>query len=130
MHIFIHKTGVMHSMLRYLSAGYVAHTSGIVPMSKIIGVSDKLTHIYETEVSKFVRARRKKKGLGNAVYFCYPARDGVSFQFFLLLSPGKHKMRGREQLKDASKKRQRLIFDDRYEAIQLPQKGGVSGDSI
>lgn len=126
MQIFIHKTGIMQQMIRYLSVGYINHTNGVVHASKIAGLSKKLMSKYDTEIDKNRRTRRKKKGQGNAVYLCYPSRENVSFQFFLFLSPGTHFMRGCEKLKDATKKRQRVIFDECYEAIQLPRKGGIN----
>lgn len=126
MKIHIHKTGVMHFLLRHLSSGYTEYTTGIVEASKILRLAEKFRDIYKTDLNKDQRRYRKQKGKGNALFICYPSKDGLQFQFFLLLSPGEHPMRQSEKLRDATKKRQRLTFDDgSYEAIVLPRSGGV-----
>ena len=122
--IYVHKSGAMHNLLAHLANGYVDHTSGIVPASKAVALAAKLSTKYETHLSKHQRRRRKLKGKGNAILLMYPHKTDLAFQFFLLVSPGEHLARTAEKLRDARQKRQRLTFDDRYEALLLPQRGG------
>src|SRR5262245_18995547 len=68
-----------------LSRGYFYYVKGTVPAHKNPEKIDKkLTEIYETDVSKWTRVRRKKSGLANVRYFRFRQT------FLLMATEGAH----------------------------------------
>lgn len=70
----------------YLANGYYFYVSGTIPLGKDARqVDEKLIARYEIDISKYVRFRRKQRGLANLHYLRYG-------RFFLLLaSHGEHR---------------------------------------
>ncbi len=124
--IYVHKTGILHSLLTVTAKGYIFHTAGQVPAAKAEGLIEKFRQHYAINPDRVEAQRRKRKGQANARLFLYPAREGPRYDFWLLVTEGEHPAFAAERLKDARLKRGRLLFQDQYEAIRLPAQGSVA----
>lgn len=89
---------VQQLAVAYLTHGYWFHVTGVVPADKDpCNVDRKLLDIYNVELSRWARTRRKRAGLANMQYLRYD-------RFFVLMAThGKHLFFEREvgQIRDA-----------------------------
>lgn len=126
MHLFTHKTGTLHAMLQATSRGHHWWIAGEVSAGRVVPMMQKFTEQWGTETAKWTRSRNRKNGIASATLFVHPTYLRPSFSWWLLLTDGEHPARKSETgFRDALDRRQRLTFQDTYEAIQLPSSGAV-----
>lgn len=124
MHLFAHKTGTLHAMLQAISRGHHWWLTGEVSAARAPSMVAKFAGQWGTETPKRTRARNKSRGLASAVLFVHPTHVRPSFCWWLMLTEGEHPARGAEAgFRDGRDRRQRLTFQDEYEALQLPSPG-------
>jgi len=86
----------------------------------------KFDKVYDIETPQRTKARRRERGQANAVFFAHPTYIRPSFAWWLLLTDGEHPAREAEKsIKDVRDRRQRLVFQENYEALVLPAQGAV-----
>jgi len=124
-HIYIHLSGTLHSLITHTAKGYTHHVSGIITPDKVNHLSDRFEQLYDTELSKFQRARRKKAGICNVRFFLHPRYITHDFQWWLLATDGEGAFHKRESPKSGLKKRHRLTAFNQYQAVILPSKGSI-----
>lgn len=122
--LHVHKTTLMHDVLRLIGHGYQEHFGGRVHASKAVRFVEKMDVEYGVLARPAQRSYRHRMGRANASIFVHPLRDTEHFGWFILLTPGDHIAREREALKDVKEKKGRLRFDERFEAIKTPREGG------
>lgn len=126
MHLFAHKTGTLHAMLQAISRGHHWWLAGEVSAARVSPMVAKFAQQWGTETPKRTRARNKSNGLASAVLFVHPTYVRPSFSWWLMLTEGEHPARGAEAgFRDGRDRRQRLTFQDEYEALQLPSPGAL-----
>ena len=121
--IYIHLSGTLHSLITHTAKGYVHHVSGVVKPDKVEHLYSRFEELYDTELSKFQRARRKKAGICNVRFFLHPRYTTPDFQWWLLATDGEGLFHEREKPFCSTFKRQRLRAFNQYEAIKLPNEG-------
>ena len=70
--IYIHLSGTLRHLLTLTSRGYVHHVTDVIKPDKAEYLSDRFQTQYETEFSKFQRARKKKAGKSNVRFLMHP----------------------------------------------------------
>jgi len=123
--IYIHLSGTLHNLITLTAKGYVYHVSGVVKPEKALHLHSRFSEIYDTELSRFQRARRKKNGKCNVRFFMHPRYTSHEFEWWLLATEGEGIFHERENPKSGLKKRHRLRAFKNYEAIIAPAKGDV-----
>lgn len=124
MDICVHKSGTMQQIQLLASRGYVSHFGGEVAAAKAQKLVARFSELYEVSASRGVRYRRRKAGHANASLVMHPVHATMNFQWIVLLTEGDHPARQEETLWPIDDRRHRVVFDHRFELIQLRAKGG------
>lgn len=115
----------MQQPLRAVAKGYSLHITGRVPADRLLALAAKFEAIFKTDASYSTRQSRRRRGVANYYFFAHPRRGSTSFDWWLLSTEGTPPKGVNEQWRDASKQGQRLRYQDRFEAVQMPAKGGA-----
>lgn len=113
-------------MLQAVSRGHHWWIAGEVSAARVIPMMQKFTETWGTDKAKWTRYRNRTSGIASALLFVHPTYLRPSFSWWLLLTDGEHPARETEAgFRDTLDRRQRLTFQDTYEALQLPSSGAV-----
>jgi len=123
--LYIHLSGTLHSLITLTAKGYVHHVTGVVKPEKVEALAARFEELYDTELSRFQRARRKKAGKCNVRFIIHPRYTTPDFQWWLLATDGEGLFHEREKTKDSTKKRGRLTAFSQYQAVMQPAKGSI-----
>lgn len=120
--VFDRKSTFMQRIADHARVGYFYWTSGEVPIEKAATLARKFADLYLVGLTKDVRFKRKKLGLGNAVLLLWQGQGDTQthIQFVLMVSTGDHPAHQLELLQDVRLSRIQVTG---YELLQLPRKG-------
>ncbi|MCZ4283074.1 hypothetical protein O4H49_19980 [Kiloniella laminariae] len=121
--IFVHKTGAMTEISRYVSRGYSFYISGFIPAEKLHHFHDKISERYNFNLTKYQKAYQKRKGNYNSHFITYPRYNSLGFNWIILFTHDLSEVDKTENFYSIKSKNQRLMFTDRFELIELPRKG-------
>jgi len=123
--ITVFLSQAMQQPLRAVAKGYSLHVTGQVPADRLLALAAKFEATFQTSASYSLRQSRRRREVANYFFFAHPRRGSTSFDWWLLSTEGSPPKGVNETWRDASKQGQRLGFQDRFEAVQLPAKGGA-----
>ena len=122
--VFLHIA--MQQPLQALARGYVRHVGGSVEAERLLGFAAKFEALYATEASYAQRQNRRRRGLAAYRLFLQPRRGSTKFDWLLLATQGTYPEGADEKWRDATRNGQRLGYQGRFEAVQMPAKGGIN----
>ena len=119
--IFTNRNVVMQRLADAFGHGYDHYESGSVKVTRIEHLVNKFDMNYQALADRNVRARRKRKGLGNATVIFWLHQDTV-YWWLLVTSPelGDHAAHTIEKLRNARIKEERIQING-FELVELPK---------
>lgn len=108
--------------------GFRLFTSGTVPVTRALRLVRRFEALYEVNLHRNTRARRRQRGEGSALLFlyrlpdCIESEDPMQLGWTLLVSDGVSRARERELLLDAFDSRHPLTIGP-YELVRMTRKG-------
>lgn len=123
--LLCHKSALMQAIQDCVSNGFTQYTSGVITGEKLPDFLKKMSIKYAVNQHRQTEYRRRKKGVGNARLYVYPANEFMapqSFVFYLLVSNGIHAAHEGEELQDIHEKRQRITVGQ-FELVRQTRVG-------
>ncbi len=122
--VFLHIA--MQQPLQALAKGYVRHAGGSVEADRLLALAAKFEALFAIDANYAQRQNRRRRGLATYMFFVQPRRGSTKFDWLLMATAGADPEGAKEKWRDASKAGQRLSYQDRFEAVQMPARGGVN----
>lgn len=110
------KILLMQRLQDYGRLGYQYYFQGEVGIDKLNSLTRKFAQQYETELSKFQRARRKQSGQAVTQLLIWIPEDSDKAHFWLMVTEGKGRVHEQETLQDIQSKNNRISLSD-YELV-------------
>ena len=110
------KILLMQRLQDYARLDYRYYFQGEVGLDKLNSLSRKFAQQYDTELSKFQRARRKRSGEAVTQFLVWMPEDSDKARFWLLATEGKGRVHDYETLLDLRDKANRIRLPD-YELV-------------
>lgn len=110
------KILLMQRLQDYARLDYRYYFQGEVGLDKLNSLSRKFAQQYETELSKFQRARRKRSGEAVTQFLVWIPTDSDKAHFWLMATEGKGRIHEYETLQDLRDKASRISLSD-YELV-------------
>lgn len=110
------KILLMQRLQDYARLGYSYYFQGEVGLDKLNSLTRKFAQQYETELSKFQRARRKQSGEAVTQLLVWIPEDSDKANFWLMATEGKGRVHEYETLRDLRNKNNRISLSD-YEMV-------------
>lgn len=123
--VCVYLSQAMQQPLRVLGKGYSRYITGQVQADRLLALAAKFEAGFQTNASYSLRQSRRRRGGANFYFFAHPRRGTTRFDWWLLATEGTPPKGTNETWRDAAKQGQRLQFQDRFEAVQMPAKGGA-----
>ena len=106
----------MQRLQDYARLDYRFYFQGEVGLEKLNSLSRKFAQQYDTELSKFQRARRKRSGEAVTQLLIWIPEDSDKARFWLMATEGKGRVHEYETLRDLRDKSNRISLSD-YELV-------------
>lgn len=110
------KILLMQRLQDYARLDYRFYFQGEVGLEKLNSLSRKFAQQYDTELSKFQRARRKRSGEAVTQLLIWIPEDSDKARFWLMATEGKGRVHEYETLRDLRDKSNRISLSD-YELV-------------
>lgn len=110
------KILLMQRLQDYARLDYRFYFQGEVGLEKLNSLSRKFAQQYDTELSKFQRARRKRSGEAVTQLLIWIPEDSDKARFWLMATEGKGRVHEYETLRDLRDKSNRVSLSD-YELV-------------
>lgn len=110
------KILLMQRLQDYARLDYRYYFQGEVGLEKLNSLSRKFAQQYDTELSKFQRARRKRSGEAVTQLLIWIPEDSDKARFWLMATEGKGRVHEYETLRDLRDKSNRISLSD-YELV-------------
>lgn len=121
----VHVLNVLQLVETRVSRGSTRYFGGYVHAGKAERLVAKLDDKYGVAATRGMRAHGRANGRASTRLVMYPSsRKREHFWWLVTVTPGEHPALQGEVLRDARGRRERILFDGRYELVRLPRKGG------
>jgi hypothetical protein len=127
--VYVKKSVFMQRIVDMVTRGHSKQTGGETTDEKVWKLTQKLARVYEVNIDRNERARRRKAKKGTAVLLLWRSGPGKIRWLLLVTRTGEHRANQLEELKDAFQPQGRITFTG-YELVRLPKPAPKPGSRI